>query len=433
MNDFSGPYGDSIEQPGDDDGESGSDGIDGIEPEYNGDLSLVENGANGAGFESTDDDGSVDTENEMAMEGTDGVSETSNSASTDSEPPDRPLHTLSNDRAAIREMMAESQQSVLATISAATQADFTKGKAIQRQRSAFDALLNMRIRLQKSLVAANSFPHPSPSLPDLATSPDSTIRAAESAALTLWTRLDTLRHSLDPPSSSYPHKRPFSATLATPNSSLWSHMKTLESVSLPRHRAVLSKWSTKLHPPSQFRSTLSAAPTTTPLSTILDQHLSPQNTTRLIARTRIPRSFTPTQAPPGHPTPSAQHSPFTGIYDDADLYALLLRDLVQRRMGDAPPPADDLAAAWPAPNAAKRPKRTVDTKASKGRRMRYAVHEKLRDFMVREDRGRWGDRQVDELFGTLLGRKRSAILEEGGEDGEAGDGGEEEALMMFRR
>ena len=103
-------------------------------------------------------------------------------------------------------------------------------------------------------------------------------------------------------------------------------------------------------------------------------------------------------------------------------------------MGDAASVPEDSAAAWPAMNVVKRPKRTVNTKASKGRRMRYAVHEKLRDFMVREDRGRWSDRQVDELFGTLLGRKRSAILEEVDEHGEEVDGdGEEETLMLFRR
>ena len=423
--DLPGQYGDSIEQREDEDGESGSDEI---EAEYSKDSSLVANDANDAGVESTDDDDLESSEDKLAMGDTYGIRDTSTDASTDAEPPDGPLHTLSNDRTALREMMAESQKSVLAAISAATQADITKGKAIQRQRSAFDALLNTRIRLQKSLVAANSFPHPFTSLPDSATSPESAIRAAESAALTLWNRLDTLRHSLDPSSSSNLHKRPFSATLAMPTSSFWTHMQTHESISLPRRRAVLSKWSTKLHPPSALRSTLSAASKTTPLPTILDQHLSPQNTTRLIARTRVPRSFPAPQAFSG------QSSQSTNIYDDADLYALLLRDLVQRRMGDAASVPEDSAAAWPAMNVVKRPKRTVNTKASKGRRMRYAVHEKLRDFMVREDRGRWSDRQVDELFGTLLGRKRSAILEEVDEHGEEVDGdGEEETLMLFRR
>ena len=47
----------------------------------------------------------------------------------------------------------------------------------------------------------------------------------------------------------------------------------------------------------------------------------------------------------------------------------------------------------------------VDTKASKGRKMRYTVHEKLQNFMAPEDRGTWGERQRDELFGGLFGRR----------------------------
>ena len=48
-------------------------------------------------------------------------------------------------------------------------------------------------------------------------------------------------------------------------------------------------------------------------------------------------------------------------------------------------------------------KRHVDTRASKDRKMRYTVQEKLQNFMVPEDRGMWGKRQTDELFGSLLG------------------------------
>ena len=71
--------------------------------------------------------------------------------------------------------------------------------------------------------------------------------------------------------------------------------------------------------------------------------------------------------------------------------------------------------------------------------MRYTVHEKLMDFMAPDDRLlTWGGRQVDELFGGLLGRRRVEIGE-GEEEGEGegerngdGDGGEEEGLRLFR-
>ena len=67
-------------------------------------------------------------------------------------------------------------------------------------------------------------------------------------------------------------------------------------------------------------------------------------------------------------------------------------------------------------------KKVVDTKASKGRKMRYTVHEKLQNFMAAEDRGGWGGRQRGELFASLLGR-RVALGED--EDGGVGSGEEE--------
>lgn len=51
----------------------------------------------------------------------------------------------------------------------------------------------------------------------------------------------------------------------------------------------------------------------------------------------------------------------------------------------------------------------VDVKASKGRRLRYTIHEKLQDFMapVAEKKlGWWEERQIGELFGSILGQKK---------------------------
>jgi protein AATF/BFR2 len=89
-------------------------------------------------------------------------------------------------------------------------------------------------------------------------------------------------------------------------------------------------------------------------------------------------------------------------------------------------------AQWTAVKEAKT-KKNVDTKASKGRKMRYTVHEKLQNFMAPEDRTAWEQDAVDRFFGTLLGQKMSL----GEEDEEMSDGVEgvplaEEALMLFR-
>lgn len=51
-------------------------------------------------------------------------------------------------------------------------------------------------------------------------------------------------------------------------------------------------------------------------------------------------------------------------------------------------------------------KPTLDTRASKGRKLRYTPHDKIMNFMAPfKPEGSWHDEQVDELFGSLLGQR----------------------------
>jgi protein AATF/BFR2 len=54
---------------------------------------------------------------------------------------------------------------------------------------------------------------------------------------------------------------------------------------------------------------------------------------------------------------------------------------------------------------ANKKKKVVDTKASKGRKIRYVVHEKIMNFMAAEPLKGWHCDMVDELFSGLLGKK----------------------------
>ena len=81
----------------------------------------------------------------------------------------------------------------------------------------------------------------------------------------------------------------------------------------------------------------------------------------------------------------------------------------------------------------------VDVKASKGRRLRYTIHEKIQDFMapVAEKKlGWWEERQIRELFGSLLGQKKVAEqeIDLGRSVGLGADGdllNEEDGLRVF--
>ncbi|KAI7140216.1 hypothetical protein KC352_g29632, partial [Hortaea werneckii] len=116
-------------------------------------------------------------------------------------------------------------------------------------------------------------------------------------------------------------------------------------------------------------------------------------------------------------------------------YGLLLKELLEQKSADSVAASNiDLSFQMRRDNKTKK---NVDTKASKGRKLRYTVHEKLQNFMVPEDRASWGERQTDELFGSLFGQ-RLGLAEDGKEDEDEGmeDAQDvdpaEAGLMMFR-
>lgn len=439
------------------------------------DEDLEMNGASESEDDELDDGtGASDSDDEdaMSIDGSNSDSEgTGSDSGSESDLSSQPPKEPDTDRATIRRMMAEEQKTVLATISSAQKSDIAKGRAVQHQRRTFDALLNTRIRLQKALVAMNSLSALPPSSQEPATPADPTttdseppsttsldpandaaILAAETAALTLFTTLSSLRHSLHP-STSLPTPTPTPST-STPTSQLHTHLSTLDAAALPHHRATLTKWAQKTHLVSSLPSSnrLSAGPTTQPLTSVLDAQLQPPNLDRLIARTRVPRSCAPVQAqsasasakpPKSILTSTEAENAIEHIYDDADFYTLLLRDLVDHKMAhpslSASPAAAIDGSAGPGIDVRglrreAKVRRAVDTKASKGRKMRYSVQEKLQNFMAREERGVWGERQVGELFGGLLGRRGGLGEEEGEGDAEgSGDGEGEEGLRLFGR
>ena len=322
---------------------------------------------------------------------------------SDSSPP--PTHQT--DRAALRRMMADEQKSVAATLSAAACADVTKGKAIKKQRSTFDSLLSTRIKLQKALIASNSLiaahPPSATNSDELMDECASASHAAEEAALKLWKSITSLRHALYTQESTEPALLP----TADSTQALWKQSVVLDAGVRSQRRATLTKWSQRTNPVTTSRpqNRFSQTPTQQPLTSVLDQQLAGDAMDRAIKRTRIARSCAPVQAASKFALEDED------IYDDADFYSLLLRELVDRRMTDTQgtstpsvPPASGIASIVPSRTELK-VKKQVDTKASKGRKMRYTVHEKLQNFMAPEDRGSWGERQRAELFGSLLGRK----------------------------
>ncbi|CDZ98178.1 Apoptosis antagonizing transcription factor/protein transport protein [Phaffia rhodozyma] len=109
--------------------------------------------------------------------------------------------------------------------------------------------------------------------------------------------------------------------------------------------------------------------------------------------------------------------------DDKEFYQSLVRDVIERRGGGAGVGAMSGQATF-SNYGPKKHKPTLDTRASKGRKLRYTPQEKIMNFMVPErTEDLWQEEQVDELFGSLLGRtiREEIEVDENGEEIETGD------------
>ncbi|KAL0261402.1 rRNA-processing protein bfr2 [Diplodia seriata] len=376
----------------------------------------------------SDEDGMDDVEGSGSEDEGDGTSATdlSDEDDEDEDMEDAAPKSGGIDRAELRKIMSEEQKTVTATISEAAKADAEKGRAVKAQRKTFDALLNTRIRLQKAIVSTNSFASPQVQVPD-AESLNDPVRAAEEAACNLWNSLNDLRESLHTARTGDKRKRVEIST-TTPSDEVWSYMQSYESETLPHRQSVLEKWSAKAR--GQSTMPTKGRLTNTTEQTIVDV-LSSQlaDPTRLVQKTRTARSCAPLQAG----TESAD------IFDDADFYGLLLKELLERRSEESQTGAlagmsfnnVPITSHWQAAREAKTHRANVDVRASKGRKMRYTVHEKLQNYMAPEDRNGWQDRQADELFSSLFGQ-RNALAEEEVEDRDSDEEDlGEQGLMLF--
>lgn len=334
------------------------------------------------------------------------------------------------DSSKLREALKEDKKSIVSAMSQAAKADADKGMAVRVQRRAFDSILNLRIRLQKALVASNTFNEVEINQ-EISNKP---YQAAEEAAVKLWNTIDSVRTSFLPEQARAKvgeKRKRDTIDVDTSSQEIWKNMLATEEIVLAHRRKVLEKWSERVK-----KNTTTGAATRnlvknesqTLLSTLDSQLVSSD---RLVKRARIPRSCAPAQA-------AKKVEEDVEIYDDADFYQLLLKELVDQRSADTGAPGESVTTVrWAALKEAK-VRKQVDRKASKGRKLRYTVHEKLQNFMAPEDRRQWEEHAIDRLFGALFGQKLALKEEDDKEEEEDDDeemGGvslEEAGLKLFR-
>ncbi|PBP25714.1 protein BFR2 [Diplocarpon rosae] len=308
-------------------------------------------------------------------------------------------------RAELRKIMGEEQQGVVASITQAAKADAAKGSAVKEQRKAFDSFLSVRMVLQKALIATNSMT----TIEEKEFDEESNhpYEAAEEAAVKLWNTLDALRHELSKAGSGAKigHKRKRDIEVSTPSTDIWERMQSSEVAIIDTRQTTLEKWSSKVRGTTSIPISRKLNPTAPQqfITSMLQDHLA--NSDHLIQKTKIPRACAPIQR-------DEKLTEDPDIYDDGNFYQMLLKELVdQRRAESLTAPAAGKALQWTAVKEVKT-RKNVDTKASKGRKMRFTVLEKLQNFMAPEDRTTWRPEAVDSFFGNLLGQKTNLAEDE---------------------
>ena len=192
----------------------------------------------------------------------------------------------------------------------------------------------------------------------------------------------------------------------------------------------LNKWSSKIQavaPSVLLPSNRNAFSKTTQhiksAPQLIDETLADHN--KVLLRTRIYRGKESRLGVSATDEDGAGEKEDAEVFDDTDFYHQLLRDIIDAR-GNGTGGNDD----WMAMQKDKKAKKRVDTKASKGRKLRsvtrnrncflphailsYDVHEKIQNFMVPVPmQGSWHEEQIDELFASLLGKGFENAMQEG--------------------
>lgn len=93
------------------------------------------------------------------------------------------------------------------------------------------------------------------------------------------------------------------------------------------------------------------------------------------------------------------------IFDDSDFYHMLLQDYIRRKSTESSDASATTKQWMEIQQLRSKMKRKVDTRASKGRKIRYEVHKKLVNFMGPYDNSKWTQEMRDELYRSLFGQQ----------------------------
>ncbi|XP_061895328.1 protein AATF [Entelurus aequoreus] len=377
-----------------------------------------------------DEDGSDDVTLQQVTEGMDdlGASEEDDSDDEEDESDDEEEEDESDD---------EEEEGAISTFSKdQVSEEVEKGKAVKNQLALWDQLLEGRIKIQKVLVSANQLPQPETftefkrrggaELAGAVKKSRKALKALQRSLMELhhqllWQNPDTrtvlMGDECDGEEESAPAKRKL-------DMADYPEMAAKRFAAFRPYRdATLQKWHDKTRLSTGKSGGGGFGAFERNIVTQVEQVL--MDNERLVSRTQTRRSeyrvlgkseasdAVPAEAEEEAEAPRKANLHLKDldedIFDDDDFYHQLLRELIERKTG-AVDPNDQVAAGrqWlQIQKLRSKMKKKVDTKASKGRKVRYHVHAKLLNYMAPIHHGAMNDEACNELYRGLFGRDAS--------------------------
>ncbi|KAJ3206907.1 hypothetical protein HK099_000398 [Clydaea vesicula] len=325
----------------------------------------------------------------------------------------------------------QQERKLIKTISDSAKASTEKGMHLKNQMSIYDSVLDTRIKLQQMLAIGNRFPqydnYTQIINPENSTLMES-IKSASNELKCLIDELLELRMSVLKNNTQvapqvmekFPENLKKRKRLELDDAenidetlkNFWTSMQGFDSSFLPFRDEVIEKWYNKIKS-AGGGALLNKKFKAVDQSTLTQIRVTLMDHDRLIKRTRLKRSNynvigkERVQSSEEVPNPDEHLSNYDAeIFDDEDFYSILLKEFIESKMSDG---TDDPMALSLKSIELKKLKKNkkknllIDQKASKGRKIRYQVHEKLENFMSSIPTLGWHNGMINELFSGLFG------------------------------
>ncbi|KAJ2552731.1 rRNA-processing protein bfr2, partial [Coemansia sp. RSA 1933] len=351
--------------------------------------------------------------------------------------------------------LEEGEKALLKSITQTAKSDIEKGQHVLNQTRLWEGALDARIRVQKIVTMANELPQQdmfdelvaSRFEDDKESDESNCLEVARQSIMLLIGSLADLRKSLASQNEAVTTsqeavragtKRPASESVEDDEVvATWNELEELRAEFKPYRNESLENWSNKVQMSANVTNLKKFKAVNQGIMHQLEQLLSGKD--RLVERTQLKRTECNVIGKESNDDDDDDsedekrkesssvavdaHLKDTDaeIFDDTDFYQQLLRELIESRMVDSNDPTGSLGVRWAAVKQQARSKnRVVDRGATKDRKIRYQVMEKLQNFMPPIPAGTWHEDMVNELFSTLLGQKvPQSMLDADAEDNAA--------------